>query len=380
LEGEFLPIQATQAIARFVQRLHLLTGVPGRLLVRNGNAKRLSEIRMGDKYLNLHVNVYEPSNPILYRTISVIKRIILLPRSFRPAHIVIRGTVSGGNSDLVLNYIGEGESLAYVKNWCFSKIIEEKTFPCKIWRLRKVIKNISSADIVLVELNSLLKTAVPAGGYETFPWIRQKVFLKDHIYGERKAKIESKYGRKARKYNYRFEIVNDTSSAKKFYQELFAPYINSRFGDVTHLRDLKEIQRVVKNGFILQVFDGETWIAGAACRRRKREVTVFALGLISDFSYHLQRGALSSAYYFLFKWAEDNGINTIDLLRSKPNVNDGVYEHKRFWGAIAEKDIWPHTCIRIFLPKGIELPSAIKGYLVRMGNGFIELEKAVNLC
>jgi hypothetical protein len=174
--------------------------------------------------------------------------------------------------------------------------------------------------------------------------------------------------------------VNDKSSGKKFYENLFVPYINFRFGDATHLRGYEEIQRVVKNGFILQVFDEGVLVAGAACRRRNNEITVFALGLISDFTYHLRRGAISSVYYFLFKWAEENDINTVDLLRSKPNVHDGVYEHKRLWGAKVEKDSWPHTFIRIFALEYIEIPPPIKGFLVWAGNEFIELEKAVKQC
>ena len=228
-----------------------------------------------------------------------------------------------------------------------------------------------------MELNGLLKGFVPAGGYDTLPWIRQKVHLTADLYRNRKAKIEGKYGRKVRKYHYRHRIVRDASAVQTFCEELYRPYITSRFGDAAHLRNSGEIRSVVRNGFLLQVFDDDVWVAGAACRRRKREITVFALGLRPDFSFYLRRGALSSLYYFLFTWAEENHMETIDLLRSRPHETDGVYEHKRSWGAAAENDIWPHTFLRIYASRHGALPPMTKGLLVWREDEFIALEKAV---
>jgi hypothetical protein len=321
--------------------------------------------------------VYEPSNPGLYRGLSLVKRTLLLPRSVHFIQTTLRGIACGENSDLTMSYIGEGESFEYLKKLCFSRILREDSRPCTIWKLKDRLGNRAAGNIAFVEVNRWLKKLIPHGGYDTFPWIRQRVYLKDESYQKRKSKIKAKYGRKARKFQYRFEIVNDSSSTKRFYEELLVPYVNFRFGDTTHVRNFKEIERVIKNGFLLQVFHQDEWIAGAACRRRKREITIFALGLISDFQYHLQRGALSSVYYFLFQWAEQNNIDTIDLLRSKADVNDGVYEHKRSWGATVEKDTWPHTVIRVFVPEAGDIPSKIKGFLVWTENGFVELQQAV---
>jgi hypothetical protein len=363
-----------------MQRLCLFEEMPGGLLGGNGTASFLSKIYLGDRYLNLQSHVYEPSNPTLYRGLSFLKKVLLLPRSAHLTHATWKGISSGGENDLVVSYIGEGESYDFLKRLCFSKVIEEMTESCEIWTLKNNLGDISSGNILFVELNRLLQKFLPAGGYVTFPWIRQKVYLKDEFYKNRRRKIRDKYGRKARKFRYRFEIVRDASAIKKFYEDLLVPYINFRFGDTAHLRNLKEIQRIVKHGFLLQVYDQGKWIAGAACRRRRQEVTLFALGLISDFAYHLQRGALSSVYYFLFQWAEQNDIDTIDLLRSKADVNDGVFEHKRSWGAKVEKDIWPHTIIMIYTPRDIAIPSVLKGFLVWSGNEFIELSKAIERC
>ena len=102
-------------------------------------------------------------------------------------------------------------------------------------------------------------------------------------------------------------------------------------------------------------------------------MTLFAVGMVPDYRLHLQHGALTSIYLFLLQWAQRNGIESIDLLRSRPHGDDGVFNHKKAWGADIAEDGWAHTCIRIVLPEGCRLPACLKRQLVRSGEGFAEL-------
>jgi hypothetical protein len=68
-------------------------------------------------------------------------------------------------------------------------------------------------------------------------------------------------------------------------------------------------------------------------------------------------------------------METVDLLRSRPHTGNGVFEHKRRWGARPEADRWPHTAIRIFVPEGLEIPSTLKKQLVWCDEKFMELQK-----
>jgi hypothetical protein len=138
---------------------------------------------------------------------------------------------------------------------------------------------------------------------------------------------------------------------------------------------VREFRRTVKSGFLLKVFDGKQWISGAVCGVQGNSVTTLAFGLIPDYEYHLRRGALTAVYYFIFKWAEKNAVRTVDLLRSRPYTEDGVYEHKRRWGGRPEKDAWPHTAIWIFAPKRSNLSQGVGHHLVWDGKEFVELEK-----
>ena len=75
----------------------------------------------------------EPTNRVLYGLASLAKRIFLLYRSFRLRQIEIEDSLSGKR----LTYIGEGESLDYVRRTLFTNAKEIKANPLPIWLLRQ---------------------------------------------------------------------------------------------------------------------------------------------------------------------------------------------------------------------------------------------------
>ena len=215
---------------------------------------------------------------------------------------------------------------------------------------------------MIVEINRLLKGLIPDHGLETFSWIRQKIYFNDKAFLTRKSYINGKLTRKVRKHKYQFKIAQDLDSIKQFYDELYTPYMNYRFGDITHLRSFREIRITVKNGFMLKIFDQNLWVAGVICGLKGSEIVSFAIGLLPDYKYHLRRGVLLTAYHFLIKWAQDHDMEAVDLLRSRPHIKNGVYEHKRLWGA---KRLETAGCIPVSIYSFPVLPA----YPIRLKSG-----------
>ena len=318
---------------------------------------------------------HEPSNRFLHTVFVYLKRFMLFHQSFRLCCSMCKGKDEDG-SLLKLVYIGEGETLKYIQQLCFSRIDKEQTSRWSLWNFRKAAKSLMQTDAVLfLELNRLINFLIPVEGFITFPWVRQKVCLDSSAYRERKRKINEVYARKTRKYGHRFRITRNKNQVVRFYTDFYVPYVTQRFKNTSSARSLKAFKEAVNSGFLLQVYDKEDWISGAVCRVGGNEVTALAFGLRADYQYYLHQGALSSVYYFLFKWAEENALETVDLLRSRPNTGDGVFEHKRRWGAMPEKDPWPHTAIRIYLPERQKIPSALNKQLVWYDEKCIELQK-----
>ncbi len=64
-----------------------------------------------------------------------------------------------------------------------------------------------------------------------------------------------------------------------------------------------------------------------------------------------KRGLHSAEYYFALKFALEHGLSRVDLLRSRPFFNDGVYSTKRKWGAAVYPDRQSESWVFFFIHK-----------------------------
>lgn len=317
------------------------------------------------------VRISEPAGRTPRVLVALFKRLALLHRSWSLHCLVFPESPDGFR----LAYLGEGESLAYLRNLMGVKPGDAMPERLPLSRFGSEIRSLErSGAVICLELNRLLSPLIPAGGLQVYPWVRQRVDLAGGTeYAGKRGGREGVYGRKARKYGYTYRMVNDTDELRRFYRELYLPHLRARFGDEAHARSLSELERAMESGFLLLVYRGDLCVSGAVCRRWRNELSVPAFGHLPEAVYPMRLGGLSSVYYFLFSHAEEHGIESVDLLRSRPSTADGVFRHKSRWGAVPERDPWPHTSLRFFVPEGRELPEPLSRLLVWRGGRYREL-------
>jgi hypothetical protein len=308
---------------------------------------------------------------VLFGPLSLLKRVLRIGAARRLVH----ARLVTGDDACETRYIGEGDSLGFLASRHRTRV--EHLPPVSILKLGRTIRGLRTEALLYVETNRLLAPLLPNGAKFTVPWIRQRVPFDADPAARGAAAVESVYGRKVRKYGFEHRIVGDPALVREFHDEFYVPYITGRFGDAAHPRSRRALENFVRRGFLLQVLDGERWISGVVCRPGRGRVTAVAYGLRGDPGEMLRRGALSACTYFLLCWARERGLRSVDLLRSRPHVSDGVYEHKRRFGAIAEVDAWPHTGIRVYAPLHRALPDAAAGLLVVGAGGLIPLSEAL---
>jgi hypothetical protein len=308
---------------------------------------------------------------------AFLKRAMLLPRSFR----IIRQELddeddSKSHSPLV--YLGEGESLRYIASLLNSSFpaIGDSTY--RIYDLSRLIRcELNSGRIVVAEVNRLFRFLFPAGGAGSCPWIRQRVPLSLSGYFSRRRKIEGTYGRKVRQHHLESCCTQDPGQVEFFYRQLYLPYVQARFGGQAHLRELRELQQAVRSGFLLQVRHEGKWVSGSVCRTEGVQIQAVAFGVNWRDEREWHNGALAAAYYFLLKNAIAQGMEIVDLMRSRPNGRDGVYIHKSRWGAHPSLDPWPHTWLQFYIPPGTPLSPSLASFLVWNGTEFQPLSERV---
>ncbi|MGC9983466.1 MAG: hypothetical protein ABSF35_07515 [Polyangia bacterium] len=303
--------------------------------------------------------LFEPAAGPLLTLAGLAKRLVLLGRTRR----LLMARIVAPDADAL--YAGEGESLAWLARLHGARVEDSRPIP---WmRLRRLADE--RDGLFYVEVNRLLRPFLPAGGFFTVPWMRFTAKISADAGRGGKKLVEATYGRKVRQQGYTSRLVTGLQAAEDFHRDFYLPYVLWRFGRDTHPRSRWEIRAAVRNGFVLQILQGEIPVAAAACRVRQRSVTLVALGLRGDYADLLHRGALSAVYYELFRRAREDGLSRVDLLRSRPHGEDGVSLHKRRFGALPEKDPWPHALLAIYPPAGSRLPPAARDLLVEDPRG-----------
>jgi len=272
-------------------------------------------------------------------------------------------------------YIGEGFSLPY-----YLKLYQAtagETLDITFWRAREAVSNaLDAAPIVLVEINRLLDFLLPAGGLSVDSWVQQETDLESECYRKRRRGIERGWGQKVRTRGYRYTLSRDDGDLGVFYREYYLPHVTRRHAEIATPRPMSSLKRALRAGFLLQVWEGERWVAGlVADRADQHRVSLLAAGLHPSLWGRMQDGALSAAYYFLFQWAEANGIRAVNFCGSRPNEMDGVFHHKKLWAAEPRHDPWHHTEVTFFLTADTLFPKVITQQLISRGDGFITIEE-----
>jgi len=310
------------------------------------------------------------------RLFSVGKQLMLLYRSVLIRHVEIKGVFYGETGQRTMVYIGEGESLSYFRELCFSTVLSQKESKSWIHQLAEMKKSLPEKVIVVAEVNRLLSMILDGRGYLGYPWVLQKVFITSKEYLDRKAYILRKRSKRVRKRQYWYDTTSDQSDIITFYHRFYKPYILMRFNTMAHLRHIRNFLPARNHGMLLRVFDRDQWVAGMICLQGEREVVSLGSAVLMENTDHLKQGAMLAAYYYLFQWAEENQMESVNLLRSRPHGNNGVFYHKTLWGAVALRDPWPHTCYTIRIPTRQPIPGVLEKQLVWDGSTFISLKTA----
>jgi hypothetical protein len=308
--------------------------------------------------------IAEPIGSWWLAVAGVLKRLVLIPRTRRQ---VFSELTTATHDRTGVGYLGEGESLEYLASLHGAAGELPRARPVSPAAFRRLIRSRSEDQLLYVEINRLLAPLLPPGALFSHPWITQKVIMDGEPRRSASRSLEAVYGRKIRKHGLDHRIATDSRSVSTFYREFYLPYLEWRFGQASHPRTECQLLYSVRSGFLLQVWHEDRWVAGVVCRLHRHRVVALAFGVRPPYREHLHRGALSAASYFLIRWAAANDLREVDLLRSRPHRDDGIFEHKRRLGAEPCWDPWPHTTIALYPPVAASLPPPAAGILVRTG-------------
>jgi hypothetical protein len=146
-------------------------------------------------------------------------------------------------------------------------------------------------------------------------------------------------------------ISRDLKDFDLFYYEMHVPHIQKRFEGLADLDSYERMKEFFLAGFLLLIQEGNTTVAGVLCTIENDTLFFRRTGILNGDEEYIKRGASSAKYYFTLKYALDHGIPKVDLMRSRPFFNDGVYNTKRKWGARVYPDDESRSWVLFFIPE-----------------------------
>ncbi|MBI5588802.1 MAG: hypothetical protein HY889_10630 [Deltaproteobacteria bacterium] len=154
--------------------------------------------------------------------------------------------------------------------------------------------------------------------------------------------------RKIMKYGFTYRVSNDTKDFDLFYHSMYVPHAIGQFGEQAYVESYDDVRSYFEKGFLLFVMENGKPVSGGLCLVGDRILTFRRLGVIDGDKEYIFKGAQSSLYFFIIRYAHDRGLREVDFMKSRPFLNDGRYRHKQEWGASVSPDKESETSVYYF--------------------------------
>ena len=145
------------------------------------------------------------------------------------------------------------------------------------------------------------------------------------------------------KHGLEYRISSDLGEFEFFYHRMHVPHILKRYGELSNIESYEEMKEFFLKGVLLLVTRDQKPVAGALCLVEDGTLIFRRTGVLDGDETHIDGGAQTALYYFQLRHANESGLRAVDTMKSWPCL-DGVYKHKRDWGAAElpddEADTW----------------------------------------
>jgi hypothetical protein len=150
------------------------------------------------------------------------------------------------------------------------------------------------------------------------------------------------------KYGLEYRISHDPSDLAFFYERMFVPHIRRRYGELSIIEPYEKIKPFFEKGMLLFVRKNGVDVAGALSLIQNETLVFRRTGVLDGDESHVEAGAQTALYYYQIKYANENGLRAVDAMMSHPFLNDGVFRHKKEWGATVLSDDESYTWVYLF--------------------------------
>jgi hypothetical protein len=199
------------------------------------------------------------------------------------------------------------------------------------------------ADLAVVELPPLWSACLPAGMRLRMPaWVSQEIRGPNGGVIALPAALRSEVERHCRREGYQLCFTTAPEAIRRFYAELYRPYVSGRFGDGAVLVDEPRFLAVGRGMTLATLQVGDAWAAGLLFRRRG---TTLHLGWFGAATQPPRAGASEVLDARVIEHGLAQGVRRVVMGHSRPRLTDGVLRYKGRFGAVARPTRFPQRVI-----------------------------------
>ena len=252
---------------------------------------------------------------------------------------LLKGEEKYSKKNISVLLLSNKKSFPYLSNKIFSKTPKVEVIgKTHLWRLNKKIDAIiSEVDAVFVKNDLFYSRFLKKKGFTIIP---ERISMTLDI-SQSIEKIYSNFNksgkedvRKVKKFDYTYEISDDVDKLDLFYYKMYLPYTCQRHGTFATCANYYAIRHLFERGSKLMLIkQDDEYVYGSLFFAKKDKVVATYAGLMEGREDCLKQGVSAAAYYFLIKWAKENGIKSADFGTCRSFLNNGVFRYKRKWGA-----------------------------------------------
>jgi hypothetical protein len=216
----------------------------------------------------------------------------------------------------------------------------------RVWipAVRKLIlEKWDSIDLCVAVLPTRCEAALEGlSDYKTTEGVRQVIDTSgswDDVKGRFSKKKRQITNTFAERYGLGYRISSDPEDFDYFYYRMFVPHIRKRFGALSDIDSYEDMKKFFGKGRLVLVTKNEKVVAGALSLVEDGALVFRRTGVLDGDESLVDGGAQTALYYFQLKYANEHHLHSVDTMLSDPFLNDGVYRHKREWGAAVLPDV-----------------------------------------
>ena len=258
----------------------------------------------------------------------------------------LEGRLHGSEAPVTLVFAGATETADFVADSLFTV---ERRAP--LGRLRSPLQLRSAAfgrlrddaDLVAVELPALWRFCLPAGMPLRMPaWVSQEIRCGSGSPLVLPAELRKEVRRHSRREGYELDLSTEAGDIRRFYAELYRPYVTARFRAGAVVVDEDRFLAVSRGMTLAILRAGGERVAGMLFQQRG---ATLHLGWFGSASVPPRAGASEVLDAGVIERAAAQGARRVVMGHSRPSLADGVVRYKSRFGAAVRPTRFPQRVI-----------------------------------